>query len=238
MINKQEVLDRLKDPQEYYSGEGKNYISNSHISQLMTDPAAYGLESDPIEAPQLVIGSYFHDLMEDHINGTKIVDRYEVTDEFREAIAFKQNLLTRDEVELCHKMRNSILNNKSVQMLLSDVNIGVEVPMIGEIDGTPWKAKADAINYSRNLIIDWKTTAKSVDSFDKYGFAGYNYDSAYYVYKELAHQTFGEEFDMVFVVVSKKDAKVRIYFPDTNRWWDGKKKVDQAVFNYKTFVRR
>ena len=236
-MNKEEWLEKLSTAENYYDPAiGGRFISNSHIGQLLRDPASYGEKQDPIESVQLLQGSYLHDLMEDMITGSKIIEeRYTVTEEYRESIAFKQDFITADEVQECKGWQEALMKNKTVQKLLEG-EIEVEKPMIGQIDNLPFKSKADVVNHTRRLIVDWKTTAKNVDSFGKFGFETWNYDSAAYLYRELAEQTFGQEYNMVFAVVSKKDGKTLIYFPTENQWYRGRDKVELAIRNYKTFV--
>ena len=36
-----DIIEKLKDDQEYYKGIGRNYLSNSNISQLLTHPKLF-----------------------------------------------------------------------------------------------------------------------------------------------------------------------------------------------------
>lgn len=55
------ILDILKDDKEYYSGIGRNYLSNSDISTLLTNPKDFGKAREDNKA--LAEGRYFHQLL-------------------------------------------------------------------------------------------------------------------------------------------------------------------------------
>ena len=57
-MDKKDVLDILKDDEQYYGDFGKQYFSNSDIGVLLTNPMAF---HQPFEKTvPLVIGGYFH----------------------------------------------------------------------------------------------------------------------------------------------------------------------------------
>ena len=57
-MTKEEILEKLKDDQEYYGTFGKNFLSNSNISALLTNPLLLYEPQPP--NPNFVIGGYFH----------------------------------------------------------------------------------------------------------------------------------------------------------------------------------
>ena len=57
-MNEKDIIEKLKDDEHYYGEFGKNYLSNSDIAVLLTNPIAL---KDPFEKTvPLVVGSYFH----------------------------------------------------------------------------------------------------------------------------------------------------------------------------------
>jgi hypothetical protein len=57
-VNKKEILDKLKEDKNYYGKFGKQFLSNSDISTLLTNPLSLGT---PMEnRPAFLIGGYFH----------------------------------------------------------------------------------------------------------------------------------------------------------------------------------
>ena len=41
-MNKEEVIEKLRNDENYYGNFGKKYLSNSDISTLLTNPLALG----------------------------------------------------------------------------------------------------------------------------------------------------------------------------------------------------
>ena len=56
-----EVLEKLRDDNEYYRGVGKNYLSNSDIGSLLNNPLYFGV-SQP-DNPNFAKGRLFHQLL-------------------------------------------------------------------------------------------------------------------------------------------------------------------------------
>ena len=57
-VNKKEILEKLKIDENYYGKFGKQFLSNSDISTLLTNPLSLGT---PMEnRPAFLIGGYFH----------------------------------------------------------------------------------------------------------------------------------------------------------------------------------
>ena len=57
----QDVIQKLKDDKEYYSGVGKNYLSNSDIGALLNNPQDFGKERE--DNKSFAEGRYFHQLL-------------------------------------------------------------------------------------------------------------------------------------------------------------------------------
>ena len=60
----QEVLNLLRDDNEYYKGIGKNYLSNSDIGTLLDNPKEFGKSRDDNKA--FAEGRYFHQYILEH----------------------------------------------------------------------------------------------------------------------------------------------------------------------------
>ena len=56
-MTREEILEKLKDDGHYYGEFGKNFLSNSNISALLTNPLLLHAPQDP--NPNFVIGGYF-----------------------------------------------------------------------------------------------------------------------------------------------------------------------------------
>jgi len=57
-MTKEEILEKLKNDEDYYGSFGKNFLSNSNISALLTNPSLMNAPQDP--NPNFVVGGYFH----------------------------------------------------------------------------------------------------------------------------------------------------------------------------------
>ena len=57
MKDTKEILEKLKDDEHYYGTFGKQFISNSDIRTLMTNPL--NLKEPSVQAPHFLIGGYF-----------------------------------------------------------------------------------------------------------------------------------------------------------------------------------
>ena len=57
-MNKDDVIEKLRDDEAYYGDFGKKYLSNSDIGTLLTNPLALGKASEM--RPAFLVGGYFH----------------------------------------------------------------------------------------------------------------------------------------------------------------------------------
>ena len=53
-MNKENVIEKLRDDEHYYGDFGKKYLSNSDIKALLTNPLALGKPSEP--RPAFLVG--------------------------------------------------------------------------------------------------------------------------------------------------------------------------------------
>ena len=72
-MSEKEILEALRNDENYYGDFGKQFLSNSDISTLLTNPLLLGAPRPP--NPNFVIGSYFHTaiLEPDKLNKFKII---------------------------------------------------------------------------------------------------------------------------------------------------------------------
>ena len=73
-MNKNEIIEKLKDDEHYYGDFGKKFLSNSDISALLNNPLEFKKPLKP--SPALVIGGYFHTciLEPDKLDKYKIIE--------------------------------------------------------------------------------------------------------------------------------------------------------------------
>jgi hypothetical protein len=227
VVNEQ-ILDLLRNDTEYYSGIGKNYLSNSDIGTLLENPKEFGKPREDNKA--FAEGRYFHQsiLEPEKIKDVLFVDvSTRTTKEYKEfCIANKLPfcLLKKeiDEVKGLVKIING--NIAFFEEIYKDGN-QFEVPAVGEIQGMMWKGKADIV--TNECVIDLKTTS-DIQKF-KWNAKKYNYDSQCYIYQKL----FGKP--LVFYVIDKVTGILAVFKPTEEFVKGGEEKVARAIDMYQRY---
>ncbi len=223
-----DVLTKLKDDVQYYGDFGKQYLSNSDIGTLLTNPKCFGL-SRPDNA-NFAKGRLFHQLI---LEPEKAKDWKFVDIASRNSKAYKEHvlesnvefaLLQKEADEIQHLVKVMMSNMDFYDVIRNDDN-EYEVPSVGEIEGVMWKGKADIVH--PEMIIDIKTTSK-LDDF-KWSARKYNYDSQCYIYQQL----FGKP--LVFYVIDKTTGMLGIFRPTEDFIRGGREKVRKAIDVYNKF---
>jgi len=227
-MNKDEILKRLENDEDYYGDFGKQFLSNSNISTLMNNPLALG--NDIVRSNALVIGSYFHVaiLEPDKLKKFKIIDATTRNTKVYKELSGGEICLLQHEVDKIDLMIEKVLENDVCTSLIRG-NVDYEVPGITEIEGNFWKGKADILNHDEKLIVDLKTTG-DINAF-AYSAKKYNYDSQAYIYKML----FG--YDMVFLVVDKTTHQIGLFDCSEAFYQRGYDKVIAASNIYDLFYK-
>lgn len=221
----QSVIDALRDDHEYYRGEGKNYLSNSDIGPLLSNPKAFRQERD--DNKSFAEGRLFHQLLLEPEKVGKVLSVDVSTRNTKEYKSYCADnniefaLLTK-EVEEMHKLVGIIKSNiVFYDDIYRDGNL-YEEPMVGEIKGIKFKGKADIITH--DYIIDLKTTS-DINKF-KRSAKTYNYDSQCYIYEKL----FGKP--LYFYVIDKETGQLGVFRPSEQFVQGGESKVDRAIEVY------
>jgi len=220
-----QVIDKLRDDYEYYRGVGKNYLSNSDIGALLTNPKAFRQQRD--DNKNFAEGRLFHQLLLEPDKVHKVVSVDVSTRNTKEYKTFcsENNLdfaLLTKEVEEIHNLVGVIKANIAFyDDIYAEGNV-YEEPSIGNIKGVEWKGKADII--TSDFIIDLKTTS-DINKF-KWSAKAYHYDSQCYIYQQL----FGKP--LVFYVIDKETAQLGIFRPTENFIRGGEAKVERAIEVY------
>ena len=221
-----EILERLKNDQDYYGDYGKQWLSNSQIGTLLSNPKEFG-QDNISENANLLLGRFFHVAMiEPHKLG-----EFEIVDaSTRNTKAYKDQsgdrfLLLQKEVDSLMYAINEMKGNKEMASQIYAEGNQYEVPMIDNFFGVPFKGKADIV--TKEKIIDIKTTS-SIASFHKSARL-YNYDSQAFIYSSM----FGLPFE--FFVIDKNTRQMGIYTCSEEFLERGMQKVAQAVEVYNKF---
>lgn len=226
-MDKQEIIEKLRDDENYYGEFGCQYLSNSDIRALLNNPLDFKKPSEPSAA--FVVGGYFHTcILEPHK-----LDKYKVikattrnTKAYKELSGGEICLLEHeaDDIEL---MREKVLANDLFKELITEGDVQYEVPGLIELEGMLWKGKADIVNHTNQLVIDLKTTS-NIQQFKSSSYK-YNYDSQAYIYSQM----FG--YELVFIVIDKKTHQLGLFDCSDQFLQSGSNKVAKAVQSYNEF---
>ena len=226
-MDKQEIIEKLRDDENYYGEFGRQYLSNSDIRALLNNPLDFKKPSEPSAA--FVVGGYFHTcILEPHK-----LDKYKVikattrnTKAYKELSGGEICLLEHeaDDIEL---MREKVLANDLFNELITEGNVEYEVPGLIELEGMLWKGKADIVNHTNQLVIDLKTTS-NIQQFKSSSYK-YNYDIQAYIYSQM----FG--YELVFIVIDKKTHQLGLFDCSDQFLQSGANKVAKAVQSYNEF---
>jgi hypothetical protein len=228
-MKEDEVIQKLREDEHYYGEFGKQFLSNSDISTLLSNPLAYGKSMEM--RPAFLVGGYFHTaiLEPDKLKKYKVVEATTRNTKAYKEISGGELCLLQHEVDQLEIMIDTMLSNDVCKNLIRSNNAEYELPGVGEICDRFWKGKADIVNHDEKLIIDLKTTA-DINKF-RWSASKYNYDSQAYIYQTL----FG--YDMVFIAIDKKTNQIGIFDCSPQFLEKGKDKVEQAVEAYNLFYK-
>ena len=231
-MNKEQVLQRLCNDEDYYGEFGNQFLSNSHVGKLLKDPLRAFEPSKP--SPAFLVGGYFHTciLEPDKLEKYKVVKSTTRNTKAYKDVAGGELCLLQHEVDTIELMRDKVMAND----ICADLIMGTdgklndfEVPMITELFGNKWKGKADIVNHNEKLIIDLKTTA-DIEKF-QWSASKYNYDSQAYIYSKL----FGYEF--LFIVIDKTTHQIGMFDCSPQFYEKGEEKVSKASEAYDLFYK-
>ena len=230
---KQKILKKLNNDEDYYGKFGKQFLSNSDIYYLLNNPLKFRQPQEPSTA--FLVGGYFHTaiLEPDKIEKYKVVKSTTRNTKQYKEISGGELCLLQHEVDNIELMREVLMDNDICADLITGANSvefnEYEIPMIKEIEGITWKGKADIVNHEEKLIIDLKTTA-DIDKF-QYSANKYNYDSQAYIYSKL----FGYEF--LFIVIDKTTHQIGMFDCSPKFYERGEDKVRRAAEAYDLFYK-
>jgi len=226
-MDKKEVLNKLRDDENYYGEFGKQYLSNSDISALLNNPLDF--KKKITSSPALVIGGYFHTcILEPHkLDKYKIIKSSTRNTKLYKELSEGDICLLQHEADSIELMRETVLDNELFKDLIQEGEIEYEVPGLVELEGMEWKGKADIINHTHQLVVDLKTTG-NINAFASSAYK-YNYDSQAYIYSKM----FG--YELVFIVIDKSTNQLGLFDCSDKFLHSGSNKVARAVQAYEEF---
>jgi hypothetical protein len=228
-MNKKQILQKLKNDEDYYGEFGNQFLSNSHVGRLLKDPLRAFEPSKP--SPAFLVGGYFHTciLEPNKLEKYKVVKSTTRNTKTYKDVAGGELCLLQHEVDQIELMREKVMANDICRDLIQLGNVEYEVPMITELFSNKWKGKADIVNHDEKLIIDLKTTA-DIEKF-QWSASKYNYDSQAYIYSKL----FGYEF--LFIVIDKTTHQIGMFDCSPQFYERGEEKVSKASEAYDLFYK-
>ena len=226
-----EIIDRLRNDEDYYGDYGNKFLSNSHISKLLKNPMS--LYDKTPNNPNFLVGGYFHTaiLEPDKIKSFKVIESSTRNTKKYKEISGGELCLLQHEVDGIELMVDKMMANDICRDLIQPDNGSVvyEEPGITNLFGNTWKGKADIINHNEKLVIDLKTTG-DIDKF-KWSAQKFNYDSQAYIYRNLFN------YDMLFVVIDKNTHQIGLYDCSPDFYRTGRDKVEKASEVYDLFYK-
>ena len=228
-MNKEKILQKLCNDEEYYGDFGNQYLSNSHVGKLLKDPLNAFKPSKP--SPAFLIGGYFHTciLEPNKLDKFKIVKSSTRNTKAYKDVAGGELCLLQHEVDTIELMREKVMDNDICKDLITLGDVEYEKPMVEEMFGNMWKGKADIVNHDEKLVIDLKTTG-DIDKF-QWSANKFNYDSQAYIYSKL----FGYEF--LFIVIDKNTHQIGMFDCSPQFYERGEEKVRKASEAYDLFYK-
>ena len=217
-----EIITLLRDDVEYYKGVGKQYLSNSDIGVLLSNPQDFGKDREDSKA--FMDGRYFHQLILEPERAKEMLSVDVSTRTTKEYKAFCEDnnipfcMLKKEQDEI-QGLVNIINGNIAFYDEIYKAGNLYETPAVGMIQGVMWKGKADIV--TDDSVIDLKTTS-DIHKF-KWSAKAYNYDSQCYIYQEL----FGKP--LVFYVIDKGTGVLGIFRPTEDFVRGGEMKVGRAI---------
>mgnify|MGYP001298013183 FL=1 len=227
-MSQDEIVEKLRIDEHYYGKFGNQFLSNSDISVLLSNPLNFKKPSK--SSPAFLVGGYFHTciLEPDKLKKYKIIESSSRNTKVYKEMSGGELCLLQHEVDQIEVMRDKMLNNEIISKLITG-NVEYEVPGVIEIENNMWKGKADIINHDERLIIDLKTT-NDIQSF-RYSAKRYNYDSQAYIYNKLFN------YDFLFIVVDKNTHQLGLFDVSDKFYQTGLDKVQKATDVYELFYK-
>ena len=228
-MNKEKILQRLCNDEDYYGEFGNQFLSNSHVGKLLKDPLRAFEPSKP--SPAFLVGGYFHTciLEPDKLEKFKIVKSTTRNTKQYKDVAGGELCLLQHEVDQIELMRDKVMANDICKDLIINSQTEYEKPGIINMFNNNWKGKADIVNHEEKLVIDLKTTG-DIDKF-QWSASKFNYDSQAYIYSKL----FGYEF--LFIVIDKNTHQIGMFDCSPQFYERGEEKVRKASEAYDLFYK-
>lgn len=234
-LPQQEIIEALDEDKLYYGKFGQNWLSNSYLSRILTDPLLEEEQEIWGDGRYLVIGNFVHKaILEPH----KAIDFPYSDTTNRNQTKYKEDLaasefdtwmFVKKDYEKWMDFSNRVLAHPEAKAILHDPNNEFEVPQVAWFNGLPIKGKCDAINHKTKTIIDLKTTS-DLDNFgEKIDEWNYNVQATLYA------KALYPDYNFRFVAVDKKTDKIGVFDVSDSQFEIGRKKLYRCINLYKHY---
>lgn len=229
----EDLLFRMNEDSFYYDYLGKNCLSSSSVTKLLSSPREYemSLYGETVRTPALEFGWLFHTaILEPDVYSQQVfVDvASKNAKKYKEALSEHGRAFTTGDARNVEKLADSFYNNSKAVRLLEHAR--TEVPAIGELFGIPFRGKADILG--DGYVADIKTSS-NVKSF-RHSAYSYNYDAQCYIYCNLFNV---EPENFAFIAIDKASGLLAL----TERgcsvdfYNSGRDKVERACEIYREY---
>ena len=228
-----DIIEKAKDDNYYYGELNDLVLSSSVLKDLLDSPKTYRFrkQQGQVTSQALRDGWLFHTMIlePEKIDDLLFVDvQSKNTKKYREAVAENgPNTFTIKEKNDAERLSDAFLRNEKCLQLMNKTTS--EVPIVGIVDGYPFRGKADILG--ENHIVDLKTTS-DIKGF-KYSFYKYHYDMQAYIYCNLFNISYK---NFTFIVCDKGSLDIGICHISEDAYNSGREKVLTALDRYHTFV--
>ena len=110
-MKKNQILQKLKNDEDYYGDFGNKFLSNSHVGRLLNDPLNIFKPMKP--SPAFLIGGYFHTciLEPDKLKKYKVVKATTRNSKAYKDVAGGELCMLEKEVDMVELMREKVMGN-------------------------------------------------------------------------------------------------------------------------------
>ena len=141
-----DIIEKLKNDNNYYGEFGSKYLSNSDILNLLKSPEKFKVPQPKTKA--MVEGNYFHTaiLEPKKLKDFQIIDvASRSTKAYKEACGEDEILLLQKEKVHLDTLIDKMQSNLEMFDEIYKEGNQYEVPQIAQIMGNTWKGKADIV---------------------------------------------------------------------------------------------
>ena len=125
-MKRKDELNKLREDEHYYGKFGKQFLSNSDISTLLTNPLALGKPMKPI--PAFLVVGYFHTaILEPHkLKNFKIIETTTRNTKAYKEISDGELCLLQHEVDQTELLVEKMMSNEICRNLIRGENVEYE----------------------------------------------------------------------------------------------------------------